>query len=170
MAKGASPLRPHTGLDARGKREPLLCRRHQRTLLQFPSLMPQHGGDQLPGWTRSAAPRCCDGDHAVIPCVWIEAEEPDVPPDQPLPFTRRGFGATTASASRALGRRWQSRQAAFLRAAFFAAGAASPLAAFLAAHRFFIASESALRAAALKCGFGLAVVAGFAQEWLWIRP
>ena len=51
--------------------------------------------------------------------------------------------------------------AAFLRAAFFAAGADGPLAAFLAAHRFFMASESALRAAALKCGFGLEALAGF---------
>ncbi len=42
-----------------------------------------------------------------------------------------------------------------------AAAADCPLSALFAAHRFFMASESALRAAALKCGFGLAVLAVF---------
>ena len=50
----------------------------------------------------------------------------------------------------------------FLRADF-AVGADCPLSAFLAAHRFFMASESALRAAALKCGFGLAGLVAFAS-------
>ena len=62
-----------------GKREPLLGWRHRRPLLQFPTLVPQHGGHQLPRRPRRVAPRCRNSDHAVMPRVGIEADKPGLP-------------------------------------------------------------------------------------------
>ena len=53
-------------------------------------MVPQHGGDELPGWSRSVAPRRRHGHHAVCPIVGIVVEEPRVAPEQFLPLNKCG--------------------------------------------------------------------------------
>lgn len=62
----------------------------QRPFLQFPPLIPQHGGGQLSRSGRRVMPGCRNGYQAVTPRVGIEAEEPSLPPDEPLPVVRQG--------------------------------------------------------------------------------
>src|SRR5579884_3049318 len=59
------------------KREPLLKRGGRRLSLEFAALVPEHGGDELPGGTRCFAPWRGNGDHAVSVRVRVVAEKPE---------------------------------------------------------------------------------------------
>jgi hypothetical protein len=74
-------------------------RMSQTPLLNLPTLMAQHGDNQLPGGSGGIAPRRRNPDQAILPGVGIEVEEPGLAADQrsPQPFSPH-------SSSSALGR------------------------------------------------------------------
>jgi len=80
---------PHQCLsDTLVERKALLRGRLGWLCFHFPTLMPEHRRDKLPGWTRRIAPRRRHADQAVVSGVGIELEESSMLANQPLPISR----------------------------------------------------------------------------------
>src|ERR1700681_3717582 len=81
--------------------EPLLHRRRRRLLLEFTTLIPQHGGNKLPRRAGRVPPRSRYPHDAICLRAWIEVKEPGVAAYQSFPF---GGGSESGLDQAAFGR------------------------------------------------------------------